>query len=137
MDKETYIALAQARLERANELLDEAQTLLDSDKYKSANNRAFYAIEKSMKALLASKEIEADSHNGCLRQFNVHFIKDEIGGFNQGDYKRVANAQRIRNNSDYDDFYIANKQECANQVETAREFLQKAIEYFNVMSETN
>ena len=51
-----------------------------------------------MKALLAYKEIDADSHIGCLRQFNVHFIKDEVGGFSQGDYKRVADAQRIRNN---------------------------------------
>lgn len=77
MDKETYDALAKARLERAKELLDESKTLLESDKYKSANNRAFYAIEKSIKSLLASKEIDADSHIGCLRQFNVHFIKDE------------------------------------------------------------
>ena len=115
MDKETYDALAKARLERAKELLDESKTLLESDKYKSANNRAFYAIEKSIKSLLASKEIDADSHIGCLRQFNVHFIKDEEGGFGSGDYKRVAEAQRIRNNSDYDDFYVASKEETEEQ----------------------
>ena len=45
-------------IERAKELLDESKTLLESDKYKSANNRAFYAIEKSIKSLLASKEID-------------------------------------------------------------------------------
>lgn len=131
MDKETYDALAKARIERAKELLEEAKLLLESGKCKSANNRAFYSIEKSMKALLASKEIDADSHNGCLRQFNVHFIKDSVGGFGSGDYKRVADAQRIRNNSDYDDFYIADKQECSNQVATAEEFLKKAEEFLN------
>lgn len=129
MDKETYDALAKVRIERAKELLEEAKTLLEAGKYKSANNRAFYSIEKSMKALLASKEIDADSHNGCLRQFNVHFIKDGIGGFGSGDYKRVADAQRIRNNSDYDDFYIADRQECANQVTTAEEFINKAEQF--------
>lgn len=129
MDNETYKALSQARIERAKELLEEAETLLANEKYKSANNRAFYSIEKSIKALLSDKMIDADSHNGCLRQFNVHFIKDEIGGFGPGDYKRVADAQRIRNNSDYDDFYIADKDECIRQVETAREFLSKASEY--------
>lgn len=132
MDKETYDALAKARLERAKELLDESKTLLESDKYKSANNRAFYAIEKSIKSLLASKEIDADSHIGCLRQFNVHFIKDEEGGFCSGDYKRVAEAQRIRNNSDYDDFYVADKQECSRQVQTAEEFVIKAAKYLNI-----
>ncbi len=126
MDKETYRVLASVRMERATELVDEAKELLQNERYKSANNRAFYAMEKTMKALLAIKEIDADSHNGCLRQFNVHYIKERIGGFEPGDYKRIANAQRIRNVSDYDDFYIADKKECQQQVEMATEFLNKA-----------
>lgn len=126
MDKETYRVLASVRIERAIELVDEAKELLQNERYKSANNRAFYAMEKTMKALLAIKEIDADSHNGCLRQFNVHYIKEKVGGFEPGDYKRIANAQRIRNVSDYDDFYIADKKECQQQVEMATEFLNKA-----------
>ena len=126
MDKETYRVLASVRMERAIELVDEAKELLQNERYKSANNRAFYAMEKTMKALLAIKEIDADSHNGCLRQFNVHYIKERVGGFEPGDYKRIANAQRIRNVSDYDDFYIADKKECQQQVEMATEFLNKA-----------
>ena len=111
MDKETYGVLAKVRIERAEELVEEAQELL--------------------KALLAMKEIDADSHNGCLRQFNVHYIKDQIGGFKAGDYKRIANTQRIRNNSDYDDFYIADKKECQEQVKMAVEFLYKAKAFIN------
>ena len=126
MDKETYRVLASVRMERAIELVDEAKELLQNERYKSANNRAFYAMEKTMKALLAIKEIDADSHNGCLRQFNVHYIKERVGGFEPGVYKRIANAQRIRNVSDYDDFYIADKKECQQQVEMATEFLNKA-----------
>lgn len=126
MDKETYRVLASVRMERAIELVDEAKELLQNERYKSANNRAFYAMEKTMKALLAIKEIDADSHNGCLRQFNVHYIKEKVGGFEPGDYKKIANAQRIRNVSDYDDFYIADKKECQQQVEMATEFLNKA-----------
>ena len=126
MDKDTYRVLASVRMERAIELVDEAKELLQNERYKSANNRAFYAMEKTMKALLAIKEIDADSHNGCLRQFNVHYIKERVGGFEPGDYKRIANAQRIRNVSDYDDFYIADKKECQQQVEMATEFLNKA-----------
>ena len=126
MDKETYRVLASVRMERAIELVDEAKELLQNERYKSANNRAFYAMEKTMKALLAIKEIDADSHNGCLRQFNVHYIKERVGGFEPGDYKRMANGQRIRNVSDYDDFYIADKKECQQQVEMATEFLNKA-----------
>ena len=36
MDKETYNALAKARIERAAELVEEAQDLLANDRYKSA-----------------------------------------------------------------------------------------------------
>lgn len=54
MDEEYYIALAKVRMERSGELLTEAKDLLDKEAYKSANNRAFYAIEKSVKALLAT-----------------------------------------------------------------------------------
>ncbi len=33
-------------MERAIELVDEAKELLQNERYKSANNRAFYAMEK-------------------------------------------------------------------------------------------
>ena len=46
IDKETYRVLASVRMERAIELVDEAKELLQNERYKSANNRAFYAMEK-------------------------------------------------------------------------------------------
>ena len=58
----------------SKELLTEAKDLLDKGAYKSANNRAFYAIEKSVKALLATKKVEVVTHNGSLKQFNYLFI---------------------------------------------------------------
>ena len=51
MDKEQGMILAKLRLDRAKELVKESQELLDKGSYKSANNRAFYAIEKSIKAI--------------------------------------------------------------------------------------
>lgn len=54
MDEEYYIALAKVRMERSRELLTEVKDLLDKEAYKSANSRAFYAIEKSVKALLTT-----------------------------------------------------------------------------------
>ena len=55
MDKTYYFILAKVRMERAEELLTESKLLLEKEAYKSANNRAFYAIEKVLKGLLASK----------------------------------------------------------------------------------
>ena len=88
-----------------------------------------------MKALLAHMQINADSHNGCLLQFNIHYIKPEIGGFQKGDYKRIASAERIRNGSDYDDFYIADKAECAEVVNTAGDIFRKTVSYLKSFPE--
>lgn len=74
MDREYYLTLAKVRYERAGELLDEAKFLLEKEAYKSANNRSFYAIEKSVKALLATEETDVSTHSGGLKQFNYLFI---------------------------------------------------------------
>lgn len=81
MDKEYYLSLSQARIERAEELYKEAMILLEKEAFKSANNRAFYAIEKSLKALLATVQIEVTTHNGALKQFNYLFIHKGDGTF--------------------------------------------------------
>lgn len=135
MDRETFMGLAIARIYRSGELLEEAEELLEREKCKSANNRAFYSVEKAMKALLAVKEINADSHNGCLLQFNMHFIRTEEGEFRKGDYKAIASVERIRNNSDYDDFYIADKAECEEVVKTAKDFFEKTVRYLSGYAE--
>ena len=88
MDREYYITLAKVRLERAKELLEEAKDLLAKEAYKSANNRAFYAIEKSVKSLLAMKEIEVTTHNGALKQFNVYLYIMEMVDFQRRIIKR-------------------------------------------------
>jgi len=41
---------------------------------RAANNRAFYSIEKSIKALLAIVGKEVQTHSGGLKQFNFEFI---------------------------------------------------------------
>lgn len=129
MDKEYYMALAKVRMDRAQELLAESKGLLEKEAYKSANNRAFYAIEKSVKALLATQEVEVATHNGGLKQFNFLFIFKGDGTFTSEDYQKVARAEQIRNASDYDDFYVASKEETRQQVENAEYLVKKIARY--------
>ena len=129
MDREYYLALAKARMDRADELLMESRLLLEKNAYKSSNNRAFYAIEKSIKALLATKEMEMLTHNGGLKQFNYLFIHKGDGTFTSDDYQKIAKAEQIRNASDYDDFYISSKEETREQVELAETFVNKVRKY--------
>jgi len=104
MDKDYNYTLAEVRLCRARELLDDARNLLDKQSYKSANNRAFYAMEKAVRALLVLEDTEPQTHNGVLKQYNYLFIFKGTGFFTQNNYQILAKSEQIRNASDYDDF---------------------------------
>ena len=129
-DDEKYI-LAMLRLDRANELLIESKELLEKEKYKSANNRAFYSIEKSLNALLILEGITAKTHVGCINQFNKIYVFEKNVGFEIDDYKAALSAEKIRTESDYDDFYIANKDETKSQIDTAEQIYIKAKKYID------
>ena len=81
MQNSEFQALAMVRLERAKELMLEAENLLNDEHYKSANNRAYYSIEKSITALLAMDEVMTKTHKGCLLLFNKLYIREGKGGF--------------------------------------------------------
>ncbi len=129
MDKEYFDSLVNVRMERAKDLLEEAVELLGKGSCKSANNRAFYAMEKSIKALLAMEQIEVTTHNGGLKQFNYVFIYKGDGTFTLEDYQKIAGAEQIRNASDYDDFYIASKDETRQLVENTEYIVNKIEKY--------
>lgn len=131
MDEQNQKDLAKTRLDRASELIEDAEMLLEKGSYKSANNRAYYAIEKTMNGLLALKGVYTKTHKGCLLQFNDCFINSEEEPFTREDFLEALKSERIRNVSDYDDFYIAGKKECENQVEFAKHLYEKAISYIN------
>lgn len=129
MDDKYYEALVSLRMERAGELLSEAKKLLKDGSYKSANNRAYYSIEKAVNALLVRKHIETSTHNGAMKMFNMEYVRTENAFFTHDDYRCISKAERIRNSSDYDDFYVTNKSECEQQVLAAEAFLRKAEDY--------
>ena len=129
MDENNYIDLAKARIERAKELLEDAELLLERGSYASANNRAYYALEKACNGLLASAQIPSKSHRGVIAQFNQYFVSNNQTPFDAEDYKVVARAETIRSKSDYDDFYIASKEETKLLISNARLVITKAETY--------
>lgn len=121
--------LAIVRFERACELLDEAEKLLDDESFKSANNRAYYAAEKAVKAALAVRGKDSESHVGVLRTFNMEFIYNPSDWFSREELSILQDMERIRTTSDYDDFYVAYKAECVKQVENAKHLIEKVRVY--------
>lgn len=131
MNKNDYESLVSVRFERAKDLYYESKELVKMDCYKSANNRTFYAIEKCIKALLATRQVDVETHNEAVSQFNLLFIHPKNSVFTKADYQKIAKADRIRNASDYDDFYVVNKQETKELLEFVKYFLDKTEEYLS------
>ena len=62
-----------------------------------------------------------------LANFNKNYVKTEIFPRKLG--KRIVESEEIRHASDYDDFYIATREEAEEQIQTAKELVKLVEEY--------
>lgn len=51
------------------------------------------------------------------------------------DYQKIAKAEQIRNVSDYDDFYIASREEAKQQIDNAKYIVDKVEKYLKGRTE--
>ena len=122
MDDENRESFALYRLEKAKETLKSAQILFDVVKdYTGANNRAYYAIFYAIRAVLALEEIDFKRHKDVIAYFNQKYIKPEIFPRKLG--SKIAQAQRVREDSDYDDKYQISYEKTEQQIEIAKEVI--------------
>ena len=121
--------LVSYRIETAKSDLKSAKILLNAGEYKGANNRAYYAIFHAINAVHALDGRAFKRHKDAIANFNKDYVKTEI--FPREVDRKIGEAEEIRHASDYDDFYIADKKECQEQVKMAVEFLYKAKAFIN------
>ena len=118
MSKKISIALCINRLNSGKEKLEVCELLYDKDYYKDANNRAYYSIFNSIRAILALEPIDFKKHKDVISYFNQHYIKPEIFPRELG--HRISLANAVREDSDYLDSYMMDKNETREQIETAK-----------------
>ena len=113
--------LALYRIETAKSDLKSAKILFDASELRGANNRAYYAIYHAVSAIHALDKKSYKRHKDALGNFNKDYIRTEI--FPKAIGRKIASAEEIRHASDYDDFYIATKEEAREQIEVAEEVI--------------
>jgi len=116
--------LAMHRLQTAKSNLKSAKILLEAKEYKSANNRDYYAVFHAINAIHALKGKAYKRHKDAVSNFNKDYVKTGIFPREMG--RRIGEAEEIRHASDYDDFYVAGREEAERQIETADEFIEMA-----------
>ena len=127
MELEQLRALSNIRLEHADECISAAKSLIASENYKSAANRAYYTVFHAMRSVLAFDKIDMKHHSGIIAEFRRLYIKTGI--FDAELSKIISVLSDSRNDSDYDDFFIVSKEEVAEQIKDAELFLEKIKEY--------
>ena len=118
---------ASYRLERAKEEYETAVILYDTGHYRAANNRAYYSIFHAMRSVLAFDGYDSKKHSGIIAVFRKDYIKNGIFDVSLSDI--IGCASEIRNASDYDDMFIADKTETAEQIQNAKIFLDEITSY--------
>lgn len=126
MDKRLS-ALSDYRLEQAERCIKSAKILAMDGDYKGAANRSYYAIFHCMKSLLALEGVDFSKHSGVSAYFRKQYIKTGIFDTELSDM--IGEAFDIRNDSDYDDYYVISKEDVNEQIENAEKFYSVIKKY--------
>ena len=126
-EKGTQRDLVIYRIETSKSDIKAAEILLNAREFRGANNRAYYGIYHAVSAIHALDGNAYKRHKDALANFNKNYVKTEIFPRKLG--KRIVESEEIRHASDYDDFYIATREEAEEQIQTAKELVKLVEEY--------
>lgn len=121
--------LSKHRIEQAKEDLVASEMLYNGKLYKSANNRAYYSIFHSIKAVLALEPIDFKRHKDVIAYFNKNYIHPETFPKNMG--RKIVEASKIREDSDYDDEFIVDPEKTQEQINTAKKLIDLVEKYID------
>lgn len=121
------IDLSKYRMTKALEDLDTSEILFKNRKYSQSINRSYYAMFHAVRALLAFDKFDSKKHSGIISYFNTKYVKSGI--FEVEYSKMLTTAFKIRNDSDYKDFYIITRQDSYLQLNNAKKFILRIKEY--------
>ena len=115
------------RFEKAQEQIQVAESLLENDSYSVSLNRSYYAIFHAIRAVNALDEFESSKHSGVISHFNQYHVR--TGDFDKEASKIIRHASELREQADYEDFFVATREEAEEVLEKARVFIQQVKEY--------
>ena len=101
--------------------------------YKTVANRSYYAIFSAMRAVLALNGFDSKKHSGIIAEFRKAYLKTGI--LPQELSLTIDSLVEIRQGSDYDDFYLIDKDEVKNQLAAAENFVKVVSEYLKTVYE--
>lgn len=111
------------RLEKAKETAEEAELALSHNKLRLAENRIYYAIFYIVHALSILENFSTSKHVTLKGWFNKEFVF--TGKIDAKFYKIYNRAFDKRQEGDYDDFVVFEKEEVIEDLKDMKEFLDE------------
>ena len=133
MDNRDKIELSGYRLQRAKDSFETAKLLFDVNKYLDCNNRAYYAVFHAMRAVLALDGRDFKRHKDVISYFNYTYVKTEVFPKELG--KKIHGLAEIRDESDYEDFYISTREDAEEKLNIAKYAIELIENYLDLQKE--
>ena len=103
MTEENKKKSIESELEKASDTLLQAELLFTNGFITGAVSRLYYFLLYYVRALLLTKDLQPKSHEGMLRVFGLHFVKE--GFFEAQDSHIFARLMKYREEADYNPSY--------------------------------
>jgi uncharacterized protein (UPF0332 family) len=113
----------------ADQALVTAQANLDSEDYRAAANRAYYAIFYAASAVLLTLGVERRRHSGVISAFREHFVRP---GLIEAEYSGIyGESLAVREDADYAVEIVVGLDTVESGLRQARRFVQRMHEYLD------
>ena len=123
LNDEEKRAVVAYRLDKANKTLDDAKKVIELELWATAANRLYYAAYYAVSALLLVNGLNAKTHDGIIRLFNMHYIKTEKIDMELGrQYNRLFT---MRITGDYGDCFDLQEADVKPLLEPAKQLVTK------------
>ena len=119
--------LARYRFEKAQEQIKVAELLLENGSLNDSMNRAYYAIFHAIRAVNALDGFDSSKHSGVIAHFNQYHVR--TGDFDKETSKIIHQASELREQADYEDFFIADRAETIEVIEKAKMLIAQVGRY--------
>ena len=123
------IDLSYYRLAHAKEDLNTVALDYKHGHFAASMNRSYYAIFHGIRAVNSLDGFDSKKHSGVIAYFSQSYLK--TGRIQEGRKlsEIIKNAQHFREKADYEDFYVAGKDDAEEQLRSAEAFLFIIEEY--------
>lgn len=114
---EGVVELSKYRIATAESTYRMAKLCFENQGYRDAVNRSYYAAFYALRAVLALDGVDFKRHKDVVAYFNQYYVA--TNKFEREMGKRIGRLKTMREDCDYDDFFVIGRDEVLAQLETA------------------